>query len=132
MQVPFIFLTFAIGLLTVPERLGPCLALSSEKNSFELFKEFDVAGSLLLATSVACFVLGINLGGNIYPWAHPLVISALAISFAAGAALVRVEAHAKHPVLPLEVLARKPQSNIVWNNFFAAIGINIIMFNAPL
>jgi hypothetical protein len=132
MQVPFIFLTFAIGLMTVPDRLGPCYAYTSEKNSLELFQEFDVTGCLLLAGTLALFVLGINLGGNILSWTHPLVICSLALSLIAGMALLRVEKRAHRPVMPLSILSRKPQSNLIFNNTLAAIAINVVMFNAPL
>ena len=132
MQVPFIFLTFTIGLLTIPKRLGPCHAYTSEKNSLEMFQEFDVAGSFLLATSIALFVLGINLGGNIVPWSHPLVIGSLLLSLVAAIALVYVEKRAWRPVMPLSILSKRPQANLILNNILAAVGINIIMFNAPL
>ncbi|KAJ6191858.1 major facilitator superfamily domain-containing protein [Bipolaris maydis] len=66
---------------------------------------FDIAGSILLTVSVAFLILGLNLGGN---------------------------SRATRPVMPLPMLFSKPRGNLVFNNFFAQIGMNTILFNAPL
>jgi len=132
MQVPAIMFSLLVAILTVPSSLGPHLAKYSNKSGLTMLKEFDMAGSFLLTTSVASLVLGINLGGNIYPWTHPFVIGSLITALATGVALVKVEAAAARPVMPLSVLSNRPQANLIWNNFFAAMGINTIMFNAPL
>ncbi|KAF1986889.1 MFS general substrate transporter [Aulographum hederae CBS 113979] len=133
LQVPCILITFIIAIFTIPESLGPHLARFSEKkSSIEIMKDFDVAGSFLLTTCVACFILFVNLGGNIFPWAHPLVISLLVVSVITGILLLQTERRAARPIMPLSVLSKKPQANLIWNNFFAAMGINAIMFNAPL
>lgn len=116
LQVPFILATFAIGLLTVPDSLGPHLIKSSEKSSFQVLKDFDIAGSILLTTSVACFILAINMGGNMLPWTDPLVIALFVISLITGILLVIVEQRAAKPIMPLATLSQKPQANLIWNS----------------
>jgi hypothetical protein len=98
----------------------------------DALKGFDIAGSVLLTGSVAFLILGLNLGGNVYPWKHPLVITSLVIAAIAGSVLIRVEAKADRPVMPLGMLFSAPRGNMVFNNFFAQLGINTIIFNAPL
>lgn len=131
-QIPVLLLIFINAWFTTPSSLGPQLAKPDGKGVLDAIKNFDVAGSFLLTTSVAFLILGFNLGGNVYPWKHPLVITALVVAAIAGAILVRVELKADRPVMPIQMLSSRPRANIVFNNFFAQVGINTIIFNAPL
>jgi MFS family permease len=131
-QVPVILALLINAFLTTPLTLGPNLAKTSGLGFRDAMKGFDIAGSFLLTTSVAFLILGLNLGGNIFPWEHPLVIVSLIVAFIAGAILVRVESRARRPVMPLPMLFSEPRGNLVFNNFFAQIGMNTILFNAPL
>lgn len=131
-QIPIILIIFINGFFTTPSDLGPNLAERSGQSIRDAMKGFDIAGSVLLTSAVAFLILGLNLGGNVYPWKHPLVITSLVIATAAGSLLVRVESKAARPVMPLSMLFTKPRGNLVFNNFFAQLGINTIIFNAPL
>lgn len=131
-QIPFLLILFINGVFTTPSSLGPNLAKRSGKGVKDALKGFDFAGSFLLTGSVAFLILGLNLGGNVYPWKHPLVIASLCVATIAGAILVRVELKARRPVMPLPMLSSSPRGNLVFNNFFAQLGINTIIFNAPL
>jgi hypothetical protein len=77
-------------------------------------------------TSVGCLILGMSLGGNIFPWTHPIVIVSLIMSFVLGNLLLRAEKVAKSPVMPLELVWGKPRGNLIFNNFFAAVTINTV------
>jgi MFS family permease len=131
-QVPFILALLINAFFTTPSTLGPNLAKTSGLGFRDAMKGFDIAGSFLLTSSVAFLILGLNLGGNIFPWGHPLVIVSLVVGFIAGATLVYVESRAGRPVMPLPMLFSEPRGNLVFNNFFAQIGMNTILFNAPL
>jgi MFS family permease len=131
-QVPILVLLFINGIFTTPSSLGPNLARRSGLGIRDALKGFDIAGSVLLTGSVAFLILGLNLGGNIYPWKHPIVIVSLAVALVAGAVLIRVESRAARAVMPLPMLFSTPRGNLVFNNFFAQIGMNTILFNAPL
>lgn len=131
-QVPILLVLLINAIFTTPSSLGPNLAKRSGLGIRDAMKGFDVAGSFLLASSVAFLILGLNLGGNIYPWKHPIVVTSLVIAVISGAILIRVESRAARPVMPLPMLFSKPRGNLVFNNFFAQIGMNTILFNAPL
>jgi MFS family permease len=131
-QIPLLVVIFINGIFTTPSDLGPNLAKRSGKGIRESLKGFDLAGSALLTGSVALLILGINTGGNVLPWLHPLVITSLVLSAISAAVLIRVEMRAERPVMPLAMLSSKPRGNLVFNNFFAQLGINTIIFNAPL
>ncbi|KAF2473851.1 MFS general substrate transporter [Lindgomyces ingoldianus] len=131
-QIPILLVIFVNAVFTTPPMLGPQLANRSGEGIVDTIRGFDVAGSILLTGSVAFMILGLNLGGNVFPWNHPLVVTSLAVAAVAGVILVRVEAKAKRPVMPMAMLSSKPRGNLVFNNFFAQLGINTIIFNAPL
>ena len=131
-QVPFLAALLISAFFSTPSTLGPNLAKRSGLGIRDAMKGFDIAGSVLLTGSVAFLILGLNLGGNIYPWQHPIVIVSLIIAFIAGGVLVYVESRAQRAVMPLPMLFSQPRGNLVFNNFFAQIGMNTILFNAPL
>jgi MFS family permease len=132
LQVPFLLALFLNAYFTTPVSLGPHLARHSDRGIIDAIKGFDVLGSVLLTTSVAFLILGFNLGGNVYPWDHPLIITSLVVAVITGAILIRVEFKASRPVMPMQMLSTQPRANIVFNNFLAQVGINTIIFNAPL
>lgn len=131
-QIPILIILLINGIFTTPSFLGPNLAKKSGLGIRDALKGFDVAGSILLTGSVAFLILGLNLGGNIYPWKHPLVIVSLVLSLITGMILIHVESRAERAVMPLPMLFSTPRGNLVFNNFFAQIGMNTILFNAPL
>ncbi|KAF2829176.1 MFS general substrate transporter [Ophiobolus disseminans] len=131
-QVPFLVVILINAYFSTPSTLGPNLAKRSGLGIRDAMKGFDIAGSFLLTGSVAFLILGLNLGGNIYPWNHPIIIVSLIIAFIAGGILIYVESRAQRAVMPLPMLFSQPRGNLVFNNFFAQIGMNTILFNAPL
>jgi MFS family permease len=131
-QIPALLAVFVLAIFTTPASLGPNLAKTSGKGIVDTIKSFDLAGSFCLTTSAAFLILGLNLGGNVYPWSHPLVITSLVVAFVAGSILISVEQKAERPVMPLKMLSSKPRANIIFMGFFASAGINAIIFNAPL
>lgn len=91
-QVPFLSVCLLLGIFTVPGTLGLEDGVEIESLS-QAMKKFDYKGSILLTISVTALILGLvsfsnmyyhsmdptnqrqNLGGNVYPWSHPMVIS---------------------------------------------------------
>ncbi|KAL6165523.1 hypothetical protein ACJQWK_08747 [Exserohilum turcicum] len=132
LQIPLIFVLLINALLTTPSHLGPNLARRFGLGFRDAMKGFDIAGSILLTVSVAFLILGLNLGGNIYPWTHWIILTSLVVALVTSAVLIRVESRAVRPVMPLPMLFSKPRGSLVFNNFFAQIGMNTILFNAPL
>ncbi|KAA8627638.1 multidrug resistance protein fnx1 [Pyrenophora tritici-repentis] len=131
-QIPVLIMLLINAIFTTPSTLGPNLAKSAGLGIRDAMKGFDVAGSFLLTVSVAFLILGLNVGGNIYPWTHWVVITSLLVALVTCGILIKVESKAERPVMPLPMLFSKPRGNLVFNNFFAQIGMNTILFNAPL
>lgn len=131
-QIPVFLVLLINAIFTTPSSLGPNLAKRQGLDFRGAMKGFDIAGSILLTVTVAFLILGLNLGGNVFSWTHPLVVISLIVACLTGAALIRVESLAARPVMPLPMLMSRPRGNLVFNNFFAQIGMNTILFNGPL
>jgi len=97
--------------------MPPRDATDSAIGLWERFRDFDFAGSFYLTTGLVFLILGMNLGGNVLPWGDWRVLSSLCIGFVLGNLLVRAEAKAVSPVMPLKLLASS-RGLIVFNNFF--------------
>lgn len=131
-QLPFIFILFVTAACTIPADLGVKRIRSERMTVVQLIRSIDLTGSLFLILSVTALIMGLNLGGNVVPWSHPLVISSLVASLVLSVVLVRYERGVRRAVLPIELLTRNPRAGIIFGNFFGAISANTMMFNAPL
>ena len=131
-QVPGIMICCATSFLVTPKDLGPQLAKNSKGAIRSLFKTFDFAGTVLLILSITTLILYLNLGGNELPWSHPALTATLVIFLVSTCVFFKVEARAKHPVLPLRLIRSRPRANINFANFFGYIIMNGLIFNIPL
>lgn len=131
-QVPPVLGILTLALLTTPKSLGPHLAKNSGKTVIQTIRGFDLAGAALLSTTVAFLILGLNLGGNVFSWSHPFVITSLVVSLVSAFVFVRVELRADRPVIPMSMLFTRPRGSLVFANFFSQVGNQTIVFNAPL
>ena len=131
-QVPYILVCLLTAWITTPSTLGPNLAKTSNKGTWETIKGFDLTGSFLLTLSVTFLILGLNLGGNILSWTHPVVILSIVLFGVTAALLIKVESQAAKPVMPLKLLSSVPRANLIFANFFGNIAGNTIIFNVPL
>lgn len=131
-QLPFILAYLIAAYFTTPSSLGPRLAYEEGFSLVQAIRSIDLKGSFLLVSGVTALMLGINLGGNVLSWGHPVVISSLLAFCLIGVMFVAVERKAKRPVMPLPLLSSFPRANLIVGNFFANITINTVLFNAPL
>lgn len=132
-QLPCIFIYFITAACTIPTELGVKRTANSERMSIlQLVRSIDLTGAFILAVAVTALIMGLNLGGNVFPWAHPLVIGSLVTALLLAIILVRYERGVPRAVLPVELLSKNPRASLIIGNFFGAISVNTVMFNAPL
>jgi len=130
-QVPMIFLCLLGSYLTVPKKLG--LAEGVERKTlWEAMKVFDFKGSLLLTLSITFLILGLNLGGNVFPWTHPFVIASLIIFGIGFPLFIYTESLVSLPIMPLGLILHNPRAGLILANFIGAIIANAVIFNVPL
>jgi len=131
-QLPFILVFAILAIIACPSDLGPNLAKNSGKNLRQTFSSFDARGAMCLTATTTCLILGVNLGGNVLTWSHPLVITSLVLFLIAATSLPLIERKAQYPILPIPLLSTNPNASLMWSNFFGAIIINTVLFNIPL
>jgi len=103
-----------------------------EEGPMFALKSFDFKGSFLLLLSVSSLILALNLGGNLFAWASPVVLSSFGVFAVSVGVFWWIEQKARQPVMPLRYLTKPPVANMVAANFFGGIATNTILFNIPL
>lgn len=131
-QLPCIFIYFITAACTIPAGLGIKRHGEERMPIMQLIRSIDLTGSLFLVMAVTALIMGLNLGGNIFPWGHPLVVGSLVMSVVLAVFLVRYERNVPRAVLPIELLSKDPRASVIFGSFFGAISIHTMMFNAPL
>lgn len=122
-QVPFVIIGGIVVQLTVkiPKK-------ASEKSAM---KRVDYLGSLTLTSALVLFLLGVNTGGNILPWSHPLVLISLPLSVLSLTIFVYVEEKvAAEPIIPIRLLLDRTVAAAClsyWFTFMAFYGINFFV-----
>nr|RBQ97416.1 hypothetical protein FVER53263_20670 [Fusarium verticillioides] len=65
----------------------------------------DFSGAFTLSLTLVLLLLGLNSGGNLVAWTHPLVLVSLSLSVAAATVFVLVESRwATEPIIPMHLL----------------------------
>ncbi|KUJ13440.1 MFS general substrate transporter [Mollisia scopiformis] len=131
LQVPMVILVLVAICLMVPRDLG-LLKDVQRKSVLEAMKTFDFKGSILLTTSITFLILGLNLGGNVFPWSHPFVITSLAVCAVGLSLFVYVESRVPLPIMPLALIFSYPRAGLIIANALGAVIMNAVTFNAPL
>lgn len=130
-QVPMLALVLCIVCVAIPRKLGLAEGVQ-KKTLWEAMKVFDIKGSLLLTTSITFLILGLNLGGNVVPWGHPVVIASLIIFSVCFPLFIYVESHAALPIMPLSLIGRYPRAGLILGNSIGGVVMNAVTFNVPL
>ena len=131
-QVPWIFLFLLTSYFVTPDNLGPNLAKAQGKTILQAFESFDFRGSIVVTTTLTSLILGINLGGNVLSWTHPFVIVCLVLFVVGAFTIIPISRRAQRPVLPLHLLAKSPNSNLMWASLCFSVCLNLVLFNVPL
>lgn len=69
-----------------------------------LLARIDFVGVLLTTSFLVILLLGLNSGGNIVPWTHPLPLVTIPLSFVIFAGFLWWESRARQPIIPIKLL----------------------------
>lgn len=118
-QVPFVIVGAVMVFFTVKVPIKP--------TTKSALKRVDYLGSLTLTCALVLFLLGLNTGGNVLPWTHPLVLTALPLSMAFLFIFVYVEENmALEPIVPIRLLLNRTVASAClsyWFVFMAYFGL---------
>lgn len=85
---------------------------SDTTSTWDRFKRIDIAGVITMSLSIAFALIVLDLGGQKFPWKHPLIISAIAISGTSGIAFILIEKFlTKEPIFPLRLITEYSVAN---------------------
>ncbi|KAI9666886.1 MAG: hypothetical protein M1831_001391 [Alyxoria varia] len=124
-QAPFVVVSGLIVFFTVKIPV-------KETNSARI-KRVDFTGSFLLVLSLVLLLLGLNSGGNIVPWSHPLVYVSLPLSVLLLALFVYQEDRRAHePVIPVRLLLNRTVTSACLANWFTTMAYFAFLIYAPV
>ncbi|KAK8043220.1 major facilitator superfamily domain-containing protein [Apiospora phragmitis] len=127
LQIPVMLVCLCISAVAITHDLGVQDSHTSLRDSL---RDFDFVGSGLLCVILITMILGLNLGGQILPWSHPIVASALVVCVACIPVFLYVEWRcASHPLVPLDFISRSPKANLLASNFISTMLTNSVLFN---
>ena len=122
-QIPFVIIGTVMVFFTVK------VPIKKLENS--ALKRVDYLGSLTLTCALVLFLLGLNTGGNVLPWTHPLVLTALPVSLVFLLIFIYIEENnALEPIIPIRLLLNRTVASAClsyWFVFMAYFGLTYYM-----
>ncbi len=102
----------------------------SEKSAL---RRVDFSGAFTLITTLVLLLLGVNSGGNIVPWNHPLVYVTLPLSFVSLLVYIYIEdRRASEPIIPVRLLLNRTVLSACLTNWFFSMTTLALLFYGPL
>lgn len=124
-QVPLVVVSGTLVFFTVK--------IPAKTSAKSKLSRVDFSGAFTLVVTLVLLLLGLNSGGNIVPWTHPLVLISLSLSVVALAAFVWVEAKwAKEPVIPIKLLLNRTVLASCLTNWFTTMATFMTTFYIPI
>lgn len=124
-QVPFVIVSGILVFFLV--RIPP------KKSDKPKLSRVDFAGSFTLLVTLILLLLGLNSGGNIVPWTHPLVLVSLPLSLVGLVVFCYIEAYvASEPVIPVKLLLNRTVAAACLTNWFTTMVTFMTTFYIPI
>ena len=102
-------------------------------SSTSALKRIDFVGAAALITTLILLLLGLNSGGNVVPWNHPLIYTTLPLSFISLLLFIYIESeHASEPVIPVKLLLNRTVLAACLTNWFLTMSVYAILFYGPI
>lgn len=92
----------------------------------------DFGGVFFTVSFLVLLLLGVNAGGNIVPWTHPLPLTTIPLSFAAFAGFLWWESRATQPIIPVRLLLDRTVLSACMCNFLSTMVTMQGIFYIPL
>ncbi|KAH6611310.1 mfs multidrug transporter [Trichoderma cornu-damae] len=92
----------------------------------------DFGGVFFTVSFLVLLLLGVNAGGNIVPWTHPLPLTTIPLSVAAFAGFLWWESRAVQPIIPVRLLLDRTLLSACLCNFLSTMVVLAGIFYVPL
>lgn len=96
-------------------------------------KRVDFLGAATLSATLVLLLLGLNSGGNVVPWNHPLVYVSLPLSFASLLAFIYIEDRvASEPIIPVRLMLHRTVWAACLTNWFETMSVFALLYYGPV
>ncbi|KAL7915135.1 major facilitator superfamily domain-containing protein [Trichoderma velutinum] len=92
----------------------------------------DFGGVFFTVSFLVLLLLGVNAGGNLVPWIHPLPLTTIPLSIVAFAGFIWWESRAMQPIIPVRLLLDRTLLSACLCNFLATMVTLSGIFYVPL
>lgn len=124
-QVPVILLSAVLVFFTVH--------IPVKETDTSKIRRVDFLGAIALVLSMVLLLLGLNSGGNVVPWSHPLVYVSLPLAFVALVSFWYIEDKvAVEPMIPVRLLLDRTVGAACLTNWFATMATYTLIYYAPI
>lgn len=124
-QVPLVIISGVLVFFTVN--------VPPKKSEKSKLSRVDFLGAFTIVVTLVLLLLGLNSGGNIVPWTHPLVLTTLPLSLVSLLAFIYIEARiASEPVIPVHLLLDRTVLTACLTNWFFTMVNFISLFYVPI
>lgn len=104
-----------------------------KQSSKSALKRIDFLGAASLITTLVLLLVGLNSGGNVVPWNHPLIYTTLPLSFISLLLFIYIESnHASEPVIPVKLLLNRTVLAACLTNWFLSMCVFSLIFYGPI
>lgn len=104
-----------------------------KKTNKPTWRRIDLLGAITLVVTLVLLLLGLNSGGNIVPWTHPLVFISLPLSIVFLCVFIYIEnTYASEPVIPVKLLLDRTVLSACLTNWFATMSTFGLLFYGPI
>lgn len=124
-QVPFIVISGIMVSFTVN--------IPVKYSSKSALKRIDFLGAAALITTLVLLLVGLNSGGNVVPWNHPLIYTTLSLFFIFLLLFIYIESKvASEPVIPVKLLLNRTVLAACLTNWFLTMCVFSLLFYGPI
>ncbi|TKA79273.1 hypothetical protein B0A49_03690 [Cryomyces minteri] len=124
-QVPFVVVSGILVFFTVD--------IPVKVTDKSRIRRVDFLGAFTLTAALVLLLLGLNSGGNIVPWTHPLVLTTLPLSAVALAIFIYVEDRvASEPIIPVRLLLDRTVASACLTNWFTSMAVFGLLYYGPV
>lgn len=124
-QVPFVLVSAVLVFFTID--------IPIKKSETSKLKRVDFLGAFTLVCSLVLLLIGLNSGGNLVPWTHPLVLTTLPLAIVFLGLFVYVEDRiASEPIIPVRLLLDRTCACACLTLWFQTMSVWIIVYYGPI
>ena len=123
-QVPFTVISGTLVFCTVK--------VPVKKSDKSPWRRIDFLGAILLMITLVLLLLGVNSGGNIVPWTHPLVLVSLPLSAVSLVAFVFAERRTEEPIIPVRLMLDRTVLSSCLTNWLITMAVFGVLFYGPI